>query len=616
MITLLLAALITLLRCAESGFEYNNPWDDKGTNYNGGGWTITFDPNGGGVTVNPTSVKTGKDKNLASLPEPKREGYTFDGWYTAQTGGTIVTTSTVFNSNTTIYARWTLNTYTITLDYNYSGSTKIITATEMGGKLTYLPTPTRNGYTFDGWWTDATNGDSVTINNVYSWNTTIYARWIERFIDDRDGNVYRMVTIGTQVWMAENLNYDTTGSKCYYNNAGSCAKYGRLYNWSTAKTACPSGWHLPRDVEWTMLTDYIGGLSTAGKKLKSMNSWNSGGYGTDEYGFSALPGGYGSSGGSFSLVGDNGLWWSATEDDALYAWYRDMPYSHDGVSRNNIDKTNLYSVRCLQDCVGEGCNDANSAYTVTFDYNYSGSTNTTAETDADGRLASLPTPARTGYSFNGWYTASTGGTAVNTITIFLADTTIYARWTAIPTPTKTTFIDSRDGKTYNKVTIGDQTWMAENLNYDVPGATPEACTCNKNADSTCEKYGRLYDWYTANNICPSGWHLPSIAEWATLVDYVGGESTAGTKLKSSTGWESSGSVPTGTDEYGFSALPGGWGDQGNYFNYAGNNGMWWSATENGAYYAWYLNMGASSESVSSIGSLNKGVLHSVRCVAD
>jgi uncharacterized protein (TIGR02145 family) len=164
------------------------------------------------------------------------------------------------------------------------------------------------------------------------------------------------------------------------------------------------------------------------------------------------------------------------------------------------------------------------------------------------------------------------------------------------------FTDSRDSKPYKKVTIGSQVWMAENLNYDVPNVTSDVCY--NNSPDSCVKYGRLYDWGTAmgledsyygktwggsdvnhQGVCPVGWHLPSNAEWTQLTDFVGGASTAGTKLKSSTGWNSYSGVPAGTDDFGFSALPGGNGNSDGYFSSAGNYGTWWSATEYDAYNA-------------------------------
>jgi uncharacterized protein (TIGR02145 family) len=185
-----------------------------------------------------------------------------------------------------------------------------------------------------------------------------------------EGETYQTVVIGTQTWMARNLNYAVAGSKCYDDDTANCSKYGRLYDWATAmalpacgygtscgsqigakhKGICPSGWHIPSDAEWSALTSYVG--SNAGTKLKATSGWNS--YsgvpaGTDSYGFAALPGGYGSSNGYFLNVGYNGFWWSASERGANNAYYRIVDYGNEGVSYSNRNKDYLFSVRCLQD---------------------------------------------------------------------------------------------------------------------------------------------------------------------------------------------------------------------------------------------------------------------------
>jgi uncharacterized protein (TIGR02145 family) len=187
---------------------------------------------------------------------------------------------------------------------------------------------------------------------------------------------------------------------------------------------------------------------------------------------------------------------------------------------------------------------------------------------------------------------------------------------AVAPDTDTTFTDSRDGKVYRKVTIGGQTWMAENLNYDVPDDTSDVCY--ENSADSCAKYGRLYNWETAKNVCPAGWYLPADEDWMALADYVGGKDTAGTKLKSSTGWNLFGETPTGTDDYGFSALPGGSGDgnEGSFYD-AGDHGVWWSATEyeDDTDEAWDMNMGYGFEYLNrSYGDKTNRL--SVRCVAD
>jgi len=154
-----------------------------------------------------------------------------------------------------------------------------------------------------------------------------------------------VVKIGNQVWMAENLNYNASGSKCYDNKPANCDKYGRLYDWNTAMRVCPSGWHLPSEQEWEKLTAAVGGEES--KNLKAKSGWINNGNGLDTYGFSALPGGYGNSDGSFSHVGYYGYWWSASEINSNDAYSQSMSYS-EGVYFYFNDKDFLRSVRCLQ----------------------------------------------------------------------------------------------------------------------------------------------------------------------------------------------------------------------------------------------------------------------------
>jgi len=191
------------------------------------------------------------------------------------------------------------------------------------------------------------------------------------FTDSRDGKTYRTVRIGNQTWMAENLNYKTGTSVCYDNADSNCTKYGRHYNWDDAMTACPAGWRVPTDEDWDSLALAAGGQRVedgydgydgydwkfAGKKLKSTTGWDDcedddgklvSGNGTDEFGFSALPGGDGTSDGSFISAGYNGQWWSATEYDASYAWNRYMGYISDRVGRYYNSKTDLLSLRCVR----------------------------------------------------------------------------------------------------------------------------------------------------------------------------------------------------------------------------------------------------------------------------
>jgi len=172
----------------------------------------------------------------------------------------------------------------------------------------------------------------------------------EPFTDIRDGKTYKTVKIGNQTWMAENLNYTTKSGSWCYNKTANCTKYGRLYNWETAVKSCPSGWHLPSNSEWEVLEESVGGKE-AGRKLKTKSGWDNHGNGTDDYGFSALPGGGGYSDGRFYNVGLSGYWWSASEDiSSKSAFNRQMKDFYDrDVYWQNSDKGKFYSVRCLRD---------------------------------------------------------------------------------------------------------------------------------------------------------------------------------------------------------------------------------------------------------------------------
>jgi uncharacterized protein (TIGR02145 family) len=164
------------------------------------------------------------------------------------------------------------------------------------------------------------------------------------FTDPRDNQTYRTVRIGDLTWMAQNLNFQTGNSWCYDDDESNCQKYGRFYDWNTAMTACPAGWRLPTDDDWNNLVQAAGG-DVAGAKLKSASpAWD----GTDDFGFSALPGGFGRSGVFFN-VSNFGHWWSATENDAGSAWHRGMYWYGSNVTRRNYGKTGLFSVRCLRD---------------------------------------------------------------------------------------------------------------------------------------------------------------------------------------------------------------------------------------------------------------------------
>jgi len=180
--------------------------------------------------------------------------------------------------------------------------------------------------------------------------------------DARDGKVYKTVKISNQWWMAENLNYDIGGSCCFNDDPSLSKTYGRLYDWASAKAACPSGWHLPTDEEWKMLEKHLGmsagdadkrGWRLSGNislKLKSTNDWNDNANGTNESGFNALPGGWKEGpDGPFHDLGTDGDFWTATEFDAFQAWARLIVSDRPDVGRYPGPKNAARSVRCVKD---------------------------------------------------------------------------------------------------------------------------------------------------------------------------------------------------------------------------------------------------------------------------
>ena len=210
-----------------------------------------------------------------------------------------------------------------------------------------------------------------------------------KFQDSRDGQVYKTVTIGTQTWMAENLNYaylqptseEDSSSFCYNDEPDSCAKYGRLYLWSAAMDSagvfgdggkgcgydvmcsakepvrgiCPEGWHLPSDAEWETLFAAVGGENVAGTKLKSKSGWsynwntNKSGNGADEYGFSVLPAGYRNGDGTYCNAGKDAYFWSSTVYSGHGAYLWRFYYDGEDVYSHYDLKYFGFSVRCLRD---------------------------------------------------------------------------------------------------------------------------------------------------------------------------------------------------------------------------------------------------------------------------
>jgi uncharacterized protein (TIGR02145 family) len=411
--------------------------------------------------------------------------------------------------------------------------------------------------------------------------------------DSRDGQVYKTVKIGEQVWMAQNLNYEAATSYCYNDSAEYCEKYGRLYTWAASvdksekecglgnecnlasgniRGICPDGWYLPSEADFETLIKAVGGEKGAGAKLKSLSGWRDdggvSGNGTDTFGFSALPVGVGMQG--FYGEGYNTHFWGSTEcgsasaADKGYSCASIMSLDYDDVDvslRSYAAKDFKFSVRCIKED-GEFVPVSSSSVIPSSSGNLPSSSSVT-----------LATPCKTETEDNCEYG---------------------------------TLADSRDGQVYKTVKIGDQVWMAENLNYENGNSM-----CYSDDSTKCGKSGRIYTWDAAKEDCPSGWHLPDTTEWVALFSAVGTRGMAGRNLKSTTGWADNGN---GVDAYGFSVLPIAFWDDPDFIardEYA----LFWSSTEVDADKAELQHFYMSYDSVIH-GSFSKKMAVSIRCLKD
>ena len=529
--------------------------------------------------------------------------------------------------------------------------------------------------------------------------------------DSRDNQIYKTIVLGNQVWMAENLNYNSKYSVCEQ-----CEKYGRLYSLGDAESVCPTGWHSATGDDWLLLNEF---WQRTEKSPLSLYEWNvEDGRTTDDFGLSILPAGgiYGYRDESYHGREDVG-------DRAIY-------FAGDGEKQIIISKTGIefpikYNigakcpVRCIRDSLvqpkfgtlidsrdkksyktvfignqewmaenlnlerpieahmlGNVCPEGwhlpdTTEWNTLFAHTIGGKT--TAGRELSGTYEGLDY-----YGFSGEGDALYWSSSVNAYSRFYVVSndcgsycgdwsvgyqlgndgpysvrcvkgTGFGSWHKILLGE---FKDSRDGQTYITTTIGTQTWMAENLNFET-----ENSYCYDNNPANCSIYGRLYTWsaamdstgmwttsgkgcgynsdcsptYPVRGVCPQGWHLPSKSEWETMIDAVGGRNNAGPKLKSTSNWQDRGN---GTDDdysfddyYGFSALPAGW----RYIESWYHEGKYserdyytcfWSSTEYHSFAAYYMLLSNFFEAVSidevtnMTSSKTKDYGFSVRCVKD
>jgi uncharacterized protein (TIGR02145 family) len=330
-----------------SGATTNSYSISNAQNSNAGIYTVTASNSAGNVTSN------GAVLTVSAAPVPPTITSQPQSWEVA--AGHSVTFSVVATGTAPLSYQW------------YKNGTAISGATSSSYSLSNVQITDTGTYTVT-----VSNG---TLPNATSYGILQIVNSVQDSVTDIDGNVYHTVTIGTQVWMVENLKttrYNdgtaiplvpdnaawaalTTPGYCWYNNDAATYKstYGALYNWHTVNTGklVPTGWHVPTDSEWSVLTTYLGGESVAGGKLKEDGTthWASPNTGaTNTTGYSAFPGGYRNFNGSFSSIGNFGGWWSASAYDATYSWSRFMSDSYAVVSRSYYFSTFGFSVRCVK----------------------------------------------------------------------------------------------------------------------------------------------------------------------------------------------------------------------------------------------------------------------------
>ncbi len=537
------------------------------------------------------------------------------------------------------------------------------------------------------------------------YSDTTLIQVVKTGVNDIDGNFYASVIIGNQEWMAENLKTtryrngtsieypgtdntaresNTTGAYAWYQNDIAWKhSYGALYNWHAVNNSnglCPTGWHIPSDGEWTELVNYVTAqgypnrnvVNGAGNALKSCRQvssplggdcaisehprWDSQSshHGTDEFGFSALPGGFGGIHfGAYYMLGNYGSWWTSSEHFYSDAYSRSLYLSAGYVNRNGYSKGLGKSVRCVRDAE----NDDSTTFTLTLHISPFGHVSGTGNYPEGATVAITGTP-HINHQFVDW----TGDTehiadasaASTTLTMPAQNITLTANFEQdgggnIQPGEGITDID---GNYYPSVIIGKQEWMAANLrvtqynnsdaipnelNISESGNTPHGSyNFYNNHDDMLEAYGALYNWYAVDDVrglCPTGWHVPSDAEWTELGDYVLAHivlpSEKGNALKSCRQvlsplggdcatlvhprWNSH-SIHSGTDEFGFSALPGGCLYTSDYYG-VGIDGYWWTSTEKSSTSAWLRHMFVDFEFLDR-SSFEKVSGYSVRCVRD
>jgi len=668
---------------------------------------------GGAVYVDGTAFSASMPQNFGKEIEilaAPAEGYRFAEWAGDAQGSEIRTRITVKDGDMEITAKFAQGNartarqiYPVTIEIG-AGGAKVTGGSYAAGETVSINAGAATGQTFRNW-TSATGGvnfananSRITTFTMIRGAVTVTANFGAivvavpgSFSDSRDGKSYKTTKIGTQTWMAENLNYNASGSYCYDNNNSNCDTYGRLYDWETAKTACPIGWWLPSNGEWETLREAAGGWSESGKKLKTTSGWfyldeyslgpvtdQPYGNGTDDYGFSGMPGGWNAGLGrdDFVAMGGNGVWWSSSDSSGIadvydggyhvISWILKSATDYLSQSLHTTGDVGL-SVRCVQS--GGATPPTPSTYAVTVTSAGTGAAG--SGTYAAGATVSISagTPP-SGQEFQYWTSSSNGVTFANetrAATTFIMPSNsvaVTAVFAEIPPTDSTHTHDWGDWvvtipATCDAAGVETRTCGSDASHKETRaiamltgaacqsggGGAPNNCGVDGTAQS-CKTVtltnGQTWMAENLNYETGESWCYdddPSMCQkYGRLYTWEAAMTAcpSGWHLPSSGEWSSLvdfaggdslagkalkatndwGQGDGGTDNFGFSALPGGahLNDNNGTFGYGEYQGYWWTATDV-SWTAYYRNMGRNYDGVEeSFDAKDYG--YSVRCIAN
>ena len=366
------------------------------------------------------------------------------------------------------------------------------------------------------------------------------------------GADYAVVTIGEQTWMAKSMVRQDVESFCYKDLLGNCNGRDRFYKWKQAKDICPEGWQLPDSSEWQTLFDAVGGQENAGKVLKSID-----GNGSNGVEFNALLAGYMNSMNQYKELDNKACFWVADGDGTKIV---ELQYENDKAYFVTVQAGDAYSVRCIKRA---------------------------------GLLSS--SSAKSSSSVQSSSSAKSSSSVVSSSSITASSSSVGQ-------------VKDRAGNEYPVVQIGEQYWMAENLNYKTEGSA-----CYDDQESNCELYGRLYTWEAAMTACPDGYRLPSRNDYTILWENAN-QMNGGSRPQDAL-WVNGTWAPNADNKTGFSAYPGGlW--KGSYDRWL-MDAFFWTSTPGEVYPTTHARSLHMNELNAYLGQDDpKTYMMSVRCVKE